>query len=89
MYGEDGDFKKGKAKPVVALILLLAALGGVGAFIALGVEKDAATLSPEESAQAKKRILVLPEQEQVVEWRKWAAAAENSYLREEALKRLA
>lgn len=89
MYADDGEFRKGKAKPIVALVLLLAAIGGGVAFMALGAEKDAEVLNAEQSAQVKKRILVLPEQEQVTEWRKWAAATNNPYLREEALKRLA
>lgn len=89
MYGDDGDFKKGKAKPIVALVLLVAAIGGGVAFMALGAEKDAQVLNAEQSAQVKKRILVMPEQEQVTEWRKWATTTNNPYLREEALKRLA
>ncbi len=45
--------------------------------MAFGAEKDAEVLNAEQSAQLKKRILVMPEQEQVTEWRKWATAVNN------------
>lgn len=89
MYGEDGDFKKGKVKPVVAIVLLVVAAAAAVLFVAFGVEKDAEVLSPEKSAEEKKRILVLPEQEQIAEFRKYAAGDQSPYLKEEALKRLA
>jgi HEAT repeat protein len=89
MYGEDGDFKKGKVKPVIAIVLLVVAAVGAILFVTLGVEKDAEVLSPEKAAQEKKRILILPEAEQIAEFRKYAAGETSPFLKEEALKRLA
>ncbi len=89
MYADDGDFKKGKAKPIAALLALVAvAVAGV-VFVTVGAEKDAEVLSPEKAALEKKRILVLPEQEQIAEFRKYAASNASPFLKEEALKRLA
>jgi HEAT repeat protein len=89
MYGDDGDFKKGKAKPIAALVVVLAVVGVGGALLSVGVDKDAENLAPDLAAVEKKRVLVLPEQEQITLWRKYAAATTSSYLKEEALKRLA
>src|SRR5690606_31219796 len=89
MYADDGDFKKSKAKPIAALLALVAvAVAGV-IFVTVGAEKDAEVLSPEKAALEKKRILVLPEQEQIAEFRRYAASNASPFLKEEALKRLA
>lgn len=89
MYGEDGDFKKGKVKPVVAIVLLVAIAVAVVLLVTVGVDKEAEVLTPEKAALEKKRILVLPEQEQITEFRRYAASESSPYLKEEALKRLA
>ncbi len=89
MYGEDGDFKKGKVKPIIAVVLIAVAAAAAILFVALGVDKDAEVLSPEKAAVEKKRILMLPEQEQIAEFRKYAAGEMSPYLKEEGLKRLA
>ncbi len=89
MYGDDGEFKKGKVKPIIAVVLIAAAAAAAILFVALGVEKDAEVLTPEKAAVEKKRILMLPEQEQIAEFRKYAAGENSPYLKEEALKRLA
>lgn len=88
MYGEE-DFKKGKAKPIVAILLLVVFAAAAAALVAVGFESDSEKLTAEEAALVKKRVLVLPEQEQIAEWRKYAASGASPYLKEEALKRLA
>src|SRR5690606_10872004 len=44
---------------------------------------------PTQAALEKKRILVLPKEEQIAEFRKYAAGDSSAYLKEEGLKRLA
>ncbi len=89
MQLDDGDFKKGKAKPAVILGIVVA-LGAIGvALVSLGVEKDAEKLGPDQAAEEEKRILVLPMQEQIAEFRKYAASNISPHLKEESLKRLA
>lgn len=87
MYGEE-DFKKGKTKPIVAIVLLVVVAAAAVALLAVGFESDSEKLTAEEAALVKKRVLVLPEQEQIAEWRKYASGS-STYLKEEALKRLA
>lgn len=88
MYADD-DFKKGKAKPIVALVVLAVVAVGALLFVTMGAEKEAEVLTPEKAALEKKRILVLPEQEQIAEFRKYAASSVSPFLKEEGLKRLA
>lgn len=89
MLADDGDFKKGKAKPVVVLVVLVL-LGGIAAsLVTFGVEKDAEKIGPERAALEEKRILMLPAQEQIAEFRKYAAGSLSPALKEESLKRLA
>jgi HEAT repeat protein len=87
----DGNFKKGRFAPVAILVGVLA-VGGLGAFLALGAKQEAARLSIEEGEEEKKRIFVLPKAEQSARWREWAAgekAKSSDEVRMEALKQLA
>src|SRR5258706_814996 len=87
----DGNFKRGRTAPVAILIGVLA-VGGLGAFLALGAKHDAAKLSVEQGEQEKKNIFVLPKNEQTPKWREWAMgekAAASDEVRMEALKQLA
>lgn len=85
----DGDFKRGKGKPVVILGAVLGLAGITTALVSLGVEKDAERMTAEQAALEEKRILVLPAKEQVAEFHKYAASPVSSHLKEESLKRLA
>lgn len=89
MQLDDGDFKKGKTKPVVILGVVAAAAAIAVALVGFGVEKDAERMGPDQAAEEEKRILVLPMQEQIAEFRKYAASQQSPHLKEEALKRLA
>jgi HEAT repeat protein len=89
MYDVNSDFKKNKAKPTVILVLLAVGAAVAIGLVAVGVESDAETLDPAKAALEKKRILVLPLEEQIAEFRKYASTGVSPYLKEEALKRLA
>ncbi len=90
MYDVDEmNFGKSKSKPIVAIVLLLAAVGIGGGVVAALMSSDGEMLEPSQAALEKKRILVLPKEEQVAEFRKYAAGTTSPYLKEEALKQLA
>lgn len=85
----EANLSKGKAKPFIVLGALVAVVAvGVGV-LAIGYEADAERMTADQGAVEKKRILVLPLQEQIAEFRKYASTDTSSYLKEEGLKRLA
>jgi HEAT repeat protein len=91
-YGsDDGNFKKGRTAPIAILIGVLA-VGGLGAFLALGAKQEATKLSVEQGEAEKKNIFVLPKNEQAAKWREWAMGEKSlasEEVRMEALKQLA
>ncbi len=87
----DGNFKKGRTAPIAILIGVLA-VGGLGAFLALGAKQDAAKLTVEQGEAEKKSIFVLPKAEQTPKWREWSSGEKSQgsdEVRMEALKQLA
>jgi HEAT repeat protein len=85
----EANLSKGKAKPFIVLgALAVVAAIGIG-LLSVGYEADAKRMTPDQGAIEKKRILVLPIQEQIAEFRKYASSDISPYLKEEALKRLA
>jgi HEAT repeat protein len=91
-YGsDDGNFKKGRTAPIAILIGVLA-VGGLGAFLALGAKQEATKLSVEQGEAEKKNIFVLPKSEQAAKWREWSMGEKSlasEEVRMEALKQLA
>ena len=84
----DGDFKKGRFGPGLIIVLILA-VGGLAAFLIFGIHKDAERLTVPEAVAKAKEIFVKPKNEQIPEWRKWAATEASAELKREALKQLA
>ncbi|HEX2871196.1 MAG TPA: HEAT repeat domain-containing protein [Polyangiaceae bacterium] len=87
----DGNFKKGRTAPIAILIGVLA-VGGFGAFMAMGAKQDAAKLTVEQGEAEKKNIFVLPKAEQATKWREWSMGEKSlssDEVRMEALKQLA
>jgi HEAT repeat protein len=91
-YGsDDGNFKKGRTAPIAILIGVLA-VGGLGAFLAMGAKQEATRLSVEQGEAEKKNIFVLPKSEQSAKWREWSMGEKSlasEEVRMEALKQLA
>lgn len=86
--GSDGNFKKGRfGKISVAVAIALAGLGAV--FFFAGYKQEEQSISIEQAHKIKKDILVLPQAEQMVGWRRYAASSSSSELRQESLKYLA
>lgn len=81
----DGNFKRGRLLPVIIGLVLAAAIGG-GIYFA--AKKDQERLKPEQAAKLKQNIFLLPQKEQVPEWRKWGASNEAD-MEQEALAQLA
>ncbi len=87
----DGNFKKGRVGPIAILIGVLA-VGGLGAFLAMGAKQEAARFSIEQGEEEKKRIFVLPKAEQATKWREWSIGEKSlasDEVRMEAIKQLA
>jgi HEAT repeat protein len=89
--GGDGNFKKGSIAPIAILVGVLA-VGGLGAFLAMGAKQEAAKLSIEQGEAEKKAIFVLPKNEQTAKWREWSVGEKSlssDEVRMEAIKQLA
>lgn len=88
----DGDFKKGNAGKIAAGLALVAALGGGFAYLSMGKSDAPTELSVEQSAEVMKNIFVLPKEQQLAEWRKWAATPGDegglTEIKQEAIKQL-
>jgi HEAT repeat protein len=82
----DGNFKRGRALPFVAIALLAAALGGV---VYMGINREGDRMTVEQVSKEKKNIFVLPRKDQIPLWRKWAATPGEVMLQQEALIQLA
>jgi HEAT repeat protein len=86
----DGNFKKGKLKPIIAVVLVLAAAAGGALFLGVNTQLDKESLTPDKVATLTTQTLMLSKAEQLPKWQAWAKEQEaNSLLKEEALKRLA
>jgi HEAT repeat protein len=86
----DGNFKKGKVKPIIALILVAVVAAGGALFLGVNAQLDKEELTPEKVAQLTTQTLMLPKSEQLPKWEGWAKDPEgNAMLKEESLKQLA
>lgn len=86
--GDDGNFKKGRFKPAIVLFGVLAALAA-GTAIFLGGQKQSEQLSAKQIADEKKNTALLPIEEALPKYRKWAANAEEVKLLEEGITQVA
>ncbi len=84
---EDGNFRKGRFNPLFIVLALVTVIGGSAALY-FGFKKDKERLLPEQRAKLMQNIFILPEAEQLPEWRKWAAA-DDADMVQEALIQLA
>lgn len=89
----DGDFQKGNKGKLIAVVAVVAALGG-GAFFAMSSQGDEVTeLTVEQAAKEMKQIFVMPKEQQLAEWRKWAGVNGDeggvTEIKQEAIKQLA
>ncbi len=88
MMADDGNFKRGRFNPAVVVVGILIVAGFVAA-IWLGVLSQGTKLTPQQIADEKKNIYVLPTKDQVPRWQKWAADKGADALQQEALMQLA
>jgi HEAT repeat protein len=90
---DEGNFKSGGKGKVVGVVALLAALGGGAAFFLTQGGPAETELTVPQAAETMKGIFVRPKEEQLAEWRKWAATPGEkggmSEIKQEAIKQLA
>ncbi|KYF51257.1 hypothetical protein BE08_21985, partial [Sorangium cellulosum] len=87
-FADDGNFKRGRFKPVSIVVGVLLALGAAGA-VWLGVKQEGQKMTVDAIVTEKKNIFVLPKKDQLPHWRKWAASDAEPALQREALMQLA
>ena len=83
-----GDFKKGRFNPVVILVAIVAVVG-LAVMLFIGAKEDAKRVTVPEAEKIKQSIYVMPQADQLLQWRKWAVTDQSDYLKQEALKQLA
>lgn len=87
------NFQKSNKGKWIAIGALVVALGGGAALLLGGGGPGATELTVQQAAETMKNIFVLPKEEQIVEWRKWASTPGDeggmSEIKQEALKQLA
>ena len=74
MSADDGDFKRGRFNPAVVVIGILIVLIG-GALLYVGLRAQTTKLTPQQIADEKKNIYILPTKDQLPRWQKWARRA--------------
>src|SRR5438552_695342 len=85
---EDGNFKRGRFKPILIVALLFAVIAGVVVFFLMGT-KQAEQMSAKQIADEKKAVALLPIAEAIPKYRQWATKDEATKLQEEAFTQLA
>jgi HEAT repeat protein len=85
---EDGNFKRGAFKPI-AIIVGLLIVGGAGVFAFMGIHTETQTLSKEDVNKEIREIQLLPKDDQIPRWRKWADVDNEPRLEQEAFVHLA
>src|SRR5262245_39718002 len=85
---EDGNFKRGRFKPAAVVLALLAAIGG-GAALFVGLQKDSTRITPQQIADEKRTLALLPRADQLPKWREWALRGDAPKMQEEAFAQLA
>ncbi len=87
-YAEDGNFRRGKTKPVAIAIGVALAIGGV-TFVALGLKSETTKMSVDDIAKERKAIRKLSKADQLPKWREWAKREDAPALRQDAFAELA
>jgi HEAT repeat protein len=86
--GDDGNFKRGRFAPIAVIVGILA-VGGIAAAIVFGSMKDSEKLDPKRVAAEKQEVALLPLDEALPTYRKWADQDQEPKLKEEAFTQLA
>lgn len=86
--GGDGNFKKGAAKPAIIVVGLLLALGGIAA-VGFGLKADANKVTVADVTKERNKLLLMPTEQALPEWEKWAARDDVPTMQQEAFEQLA
>ncbi len=88
MTEEDVSFKKGSLGVKFFLIALAIAVLAVG-LVYVGIKRESQKMTVDDIAKEQKRIFLLPKDQSIVEWRKWAADPSEYELQAQGLLQLA
>jgi len=82
----DQNFKKGKLKPLIALLLVGLVAAGGALFLGVNTQLDKEELTPDKVAKLTTQTLMLAKAEQLPKWQGWAKDPDgNAMLKEESL----
>ncbi len=88
MAEDDVSFKKGSLGVKFILVALAIAALAVG-LVYVGIKRDAQKMTVDDIAKEQKRIFLLPRDQSIAEWRKWAANPNEYELQQQGLLQLA
>jgi HEAT repeat protein len=87
-FAADGNFKRGRVKPVAVVVGVVLVLGA-GGLIYTGVKNDVAKMTVDQIAAELKTIRHMPRHDQLPKWREWAKRDDAPSLRQDAFAELA
>ena len=87
-YAADGNFKRGRMKPVAVLVGIALVLGAAGLLYA-GMKSESTKMTVDQMAKERKTIQHLPKPDQLPRWREWAKRIDVPELRQDAFAELA
>jgi HEAT repeat protein len=87
-FAADGNFKRGRVKPVAVVVGVVLVLGAVG-LVYTGVKTDSTKMTVDEISKERKTIQHLPKADQLPKWREWAKREDAPSLRQDAFAELA
>jgi HEAT repeat protein len=87
-YAADGNFKRGRTKPI-AIVVGLALVAGAGGLLYTGMKTESTKMSVDDMAKERKAIRRLHKADQLPKWREWAKRLDSPQLRQDAFAELA
>ena len=87
-FGDDGNFRRGRFKPLAILVGIALVIGAVVLAI-FAVKSEGEKMTVDAAAKERKSIYLLSKAEQIPKWRAWADRTDVPSLQQEAFAELA